>query len=126
MLLSDGEREVYSVAEIPKCEAGFLSEAISFEHGPLFDQLLVDMATLASNSVTQSAPKQAELRLLRVPALQVVAAWLHWDGSTPADWLLPTEPTPPCLTAQRLYDGNSFLEVLRHPAQQQLAASNKR
>jgi hypothetical protein len=116
---------VYSVAEIPNNAAGLLPEAVSFEYGPLLDQLLADMATLVGSLTPQAVPKRAELRLLRVPALQVVATWLHWDGRVPTDYLLLTGPVPPCLTAQHLYDGDSFLAALRSPAQQ-LVSDSKR
>lgn len=58
-----------------------------------------------------------ELRLLRIPALYVVALWLHGgDG----DVVVPLAPAPPALEAGARYSGAVFTERLQDPAREQL------
>lgn len=71
---------------------------------------------------TLSAMKKAELdsevrdgdfepRLLRVPALYVVALWLK-ERTTGKDILIPLDPAPPSLTPGRHYTANEFMAEL--------------
>ena len=51
-----------------------------------------------------------ELRVLSIPALYVVALWLHADST---DVLIPLAPAPNGLTANEPYDEASFTAALR-------------
>jgi hypothetical protein len=59
-----------------------------------------------------------ELRLLKVPALHVVAAWLAGDQRL----AVPLAPAPGFLESGRPYSEPDFAEALRGPAQRVLAA----
>ena len=59
-----------------------------------------------------------ELRLLKVPALHVVAAWLVGDQQL----VIPLAPAPSFLEPGRPYPESDFAEAIRGPAQQILAA----
>jgi hypothetical protein len=59
-----------------------------------------------------------ELRLLKVPALHVVAAWLAGDQQL----AVPLAPSPGFLESGRPYSEPDFAEALRGPAQRVLAA----
>jgi hypothetical protein len=50
-----------------------------------------------------------ELRLLRVPALNLLALWLHTAG--PDDLFVPLEPAPPPFEARRSYPEPEFAEL---------------
>jgi hypothetical protein len=57
----------------------------------------------------------AEVRLLEVPALYLVALWLqHRDGAT----LIPIAPTPSGIEANRSYPTRELLDLLRKRARQ--------
>jgi hypothetical protein len=58
-----------------------------------------------------------ELRLLKVPGLYVVAAWLVGDQHL----LVPLEPVPSFLAAGRPYSEADFLHALEEPAARVLA-----
>jgi hypothetical protein len=58
-----------------------------------------------------------ELRVLTVPALYAVAAWLVGSDA----FLVPLAPAPPYLSAGRSYTEREFVQALRDPAQQALA-----
>jgi hypothetical protein len=59
-----------------------------------------------------------ELRLLKVPALYVVAAWLVGEQRL----VVPLAPTPSFVESGRPYSENQFVEALREPAQRVLAS----
>lgn len=65
-----------------------------------------------------------ELRTLVIPALHTMALWLHGDD----DLLLPLEPVPAGLDADRTYRPDEFLGALRDRARQvpQLAPDDTR
>jgi hypothetical protein len=58
-----------------------------------------------------------ELRLLKVPALYVVAAWLIGERRL----VVPLAPAPSFLEAGRVYDEREFLEALAAPARRILS-----
>jgi hypothetical protein len=60
-----------------------------------------------------------EIRLLKVPALYVVALWLK-DLNSDSDLVVPLSPTPPYLVPGRTYAHTDFLELLVKPARQRL------
>jgi hypothetical protein len=66
------------------------------------------------------ADRDFEFRILKVPGLYVVAAWLAGDR----DLLVPLEPAPSFLQAGRRYSDGDFLRALEHPAEQILATAS--
>ena len=60
-----------------------------------------------------------EGRMIRVPALYVMAIWAH-EKKTGADLIRPTAPIPPYLAA-KTYTWPEFKAALREPAKQKLA-----
>lgn len=66
-----------------------------------------------------------EIRLLRVPALFVLAVWTH-ERTTGEDRVRPVDPVPEGLDATRTYDWDSFVAVLKPRAQAKLAHDEPR
>jgi hypothetical protein len=60
-----------------------------------------------------------EIRLLKVPALYVVALWLK-DLNGDRDLVIPLAPAPPYLVPGRAYVHTDFLKLLIEPARQRL------
>jgi hypothetical protein len=60
-----------------------------------------------------------EIRLLKVPALYVVALWLK-DLNGDRDLVVPLAPAPPYLVPGRAYAHTDFLGLLVEPARQRL------
>jgi hypothetical protein len=63
------------------------------------------------------AEAEFELRILKVPALYVVAAWLVGEGQL----LVPLEPAPSFLEPGKPYSEGDFVAALAGPAQAILA-----
>jgi len=59
-----------------------------------------------------------ELRLLRIPALYIVALWLK-DTADDADTIIPLAPAPNYLTPGHTYSVQAFLELTRGAARRQ-------
>jgi hypothetical protein len=68
---------------------------------------------------TEVATGNYEIRLLKVPALYVVALWLK-DLEGDRDLVIPLDPAPPYLEPGRAYTEAEFLEILGEPARQRL------
>jgi len=60
----------------------------------------------------EAAEKQADVRVLYVPALYLQALWLHTEGSD-EDTLVPVAPAPPGIEVDRAYPESALLEELR-------------
>ena len=60
-----------------------------------------------------------ELRLLRIPAVYVVALWVHGDDGS--DVLIPVAPAPPPLAANDPVSEAAFIAALRPLAEQVIA-----
>lgn len=58
------------------------------------------------------AEKQAEVRVVYVPALYVQALWLHTEGDD-EDTLVPVAPAPPGIEVDRAYPERDLLGELR-------------
>jgi hypothetical protein len=55
--------------------------------------------------------------VLHVPALYVLALWLHGRGrGSGNDELIPIAPTPPAIEAGRVYPAAALLRLLRERA----------
>ena len=61
-----------------------------------------------------------QVRMVRIPALYVVALWLE-DREGDRDLVLPLAPAPAYLDTGRLYEEQEFLEALAGPARERLA-----
>lgn len=61
-----------------------------------------------------------EARVLTIPALRIVALWLK-DDEGDEDIIMPIEPTPPPLVANREMSVEEFLEVVGKQAEELLA-----
>lgn len=72
--------------------------------------------TEAALAVAQSAPQlqdgSYDVRLLHVPALHIMALWLHDAGTGAADLLVPLEPAPTGIDANRPYSADELLSIL--------------
>ncbi|MCU0120561.1 hypothetical protein N8H74_20055 [Pseudomonas sp. B2M1-30] len=88
-------------------------EFSSLNHGNMA-AATVDALKLAEQS-PQLQGKTVELRVLFVPALHVVAIWLHADSE---DVLIPIEPTPNELATTQLYSEAALLAQLKPTADQ--------
>jgi hypothetical protein len=60
------------------------------------------------------AAQDYEARLFRVPALTLLALWLH--SPTSVDLFVPVGPSPPGLERNRLYDDPSFTAAITEAA----------
>jgi hypothetical protein len=65
-----------------------------------------------------------EGRLLRIPALFVMAVWIH-NKTTGEDMLRPIAPTPNFLNANTTYTWPQFLEALEGPARGRLSSDDR-
>jgi hypothetical protein len=81
-------------------------------------------ATTAALDTARRVPEVVrgdyELRVLRIPALYLVALWLKDRGGT-EDLFLPLDPAPEFIEAGRPYRGDELLDALAGPARSRLA-----
>jgi len=110
-LVADGERVVAS-AEVPEEEG---------RHAPSVNSGAYVQATADAIDRLEEMPEVAsgafEMRLLKVPALYVAAAWLADEGNL----VVPLEPAPSYLEPGHAYREEEFLDALREPAQRVVA-----
>lgn len=109
VLLSDAKNEVYSAAEIGAQNKDLL--LAQFDTGP-FLQPMIEAITRFADSEFNGIYDELDMRLLRIPALYIMAVWLHSDKG-PVNLLMPIGPTPPPLTQYRPYNGAAFLSQIR-------------
>jgi hypothetical protein len=84
-------------------------------------------ATAAAQEAAAKLPQvrdgKVEARVIRIPALYVMALWLKdLDGDD--DVVVPMAPAPPFLEANRPYSEREFLKALAGPAKARGAFSN--
>jgi hypothetical protein len=100
-------------------EAGGGSVAFSqLNEGPFVQATAEALETLEGRP--EVAAGDYEVRMVRVPALYVVALWLE-DLDGDEDLVLPLAPAPEFLEAGRIYREPEFLDALVDPARQRLA-----
>jgi hypothetical protein len=84
-------------------------------------------ATAAAQKAAAELPQvrdgRMEARILRIPALYVMALWLK-DLDGDADLIVPMAPSPPYLEANRPYTERDFMRALAGPAKERQAFSN--
>lgn len=84
-------------------------------------------ATAAAQKAAAKLPQvrdgRVEARIVRIPALYVMALWLK-DLDGDADLVVPMAPAPPYLEANRPYTEGEFLKALAEPAKERAKFSN--
>jgi hypothetical protein len=109
-----GWRYVVSVGGLPIALAETVTQADgghAFAHlnyGP-FVAGTVEALSVADR---EAAEKQADVRVLHVPALYVQALWLHTEGDDEGT-LVPIAPAPPGIEVDRAYPEHALLDELR-------------
>ena len=81
-------------------------------HPPLDSELL---ALNQAEDVGGVPNHDYELRYLRIPGLDLAALWLK-DQSRDDDRLIPIEPVPDYLVANKTYTAEEFSDLIRGPA----------
>ena len=90
----------------------------SVNSGPFVAGTVAALKTLATDPAFTKG--NWEGRMIRVPALYVMAIWAH-EKKTNADLIRPTAPVPPYLDANKTYTWPEFKAALHDPAKQKLA-----
>lgn len=84
-------------------------------------------ATAAAQRAAAELPQvrdgRMEARILRIPALYVMALWLK-DLDGDSDVIVPMAPAPPYLEADRPYTERDFMKALAGPAKERREFSN--
>jgi hypothetical protein len=114
-LVADGDRVVAS-AEL----AGDAGEAPSLNGGPYVASTATAIDELERLPLLVQG--DYEFRMLKVPALYVVAAWLVGDN----DALVPLAPAPSFLAAGRPYSEAEFIGALQGPAQEVVSRTDEK
>jgi hypothetical protein len=115
-LVQRGDTTIAS-AEVHIGAAGAETRGLEVNEGPFV------RATEAAIAKAEELPNVEratyELRLLRIPAVYVVALWLKTNGEG-EDILIPIGETPPELETDRPYGPRELSEALAEPARRQL------
>jgi hypothetical protein len=84
-------------------------------------------ATAAAQKAAAKLPQvrdgKVEARVIRIPALYVMALWLK-DLDGDSDVIVPMAPAPPYLEADRPYTERDFMKALAGPAKERREFSN--
>jgi|SRR5215218_7718851 len=92
---------------------GGRNEFSHFNEGRFVASSAAALETVKRLADAQSA--ELELRMLHIPALYMLAFWLH-DEDTRNDLLVPLYPAPPGVEAYRPYPASELLDLLRTKA----------
>ena len=110
-LVLQGDRAVAAaVVDAPEGKA-----RMQFSHvnsGPFVEETV--NAVAQAEGLEAVARGDYEVRLLNIPALYVMALWLHGERD---DLLLPMPPTNESLDAKKVYAAADLLKRLKRPAQ---------
>jgi hypothetical protein len=119
-LVTAGKETVAAVESdnAPSTKAG-TGKLASVNAGRFVESTASALAALAGEKSVASEGK-SEPRLLRIPALYVMALWLH-DEKTGKDSVQVLAPAPDFLTVDKVYGMDEFLAALKAPAEQRLA-----
>lgn len=120
-MVSDGGKPA-AAAEVTVDRNG---QAAAFDHvnrGPFV--AATARARKAAARLAAVRDSDVEVRLLRIPALYVMALWLKpRDGGD--DIVIPLDPAPPFLEAKHAYAEAEFLAALAAPARERLAFDDR-
>jgi hypothetical protein len=86
--------------------------------GPFVESTARAFAALAKDSRLKDG--DSEPRLLRIPALYVMALWLH-DSKAGKDRVQVLAPAPEFLSTETIYSLDEFMALVREPARARLA-----
>jgi len=90
----------------------------SVNAGPFVAGTIAALKSLATDPAF--AKGDWEGRMIRIPALYIMAIWAH-EKKSGADLIHPTAPVPPYLDANKTYTWPEFKAALQEPAKQKLA-----
>jgi hypothetical protein len=111
-----------AAAEVPSTAAGGGAPRAQVNTGTLV------AGTFAAIRKAEDLPEvrqgSYELRVLRIPALYVLAVWLKNDDAAGEDILFPVSPAPAGIHADRAYPPGELLDELRQPARERLGADD--
>ncbi len=107
----------YVAAEVSVDAKRNVHEFASFNEGPHVEGTLVQLAAAQKDPRVTSG--EYELRLLRIPALYVVALWLK-DRDGDDDLFVPIGPVAPPLLAGNTYTTTEIEQLLKGPAADRL------
>jgi len=112
-LLAGHAAEPTVAAEVMQSDAGFTFAGLN--DGPFVKQMLDAMRKA-------NVQGDYEPRLLRVPAVYVVAAWLK-DSTGNNDLFIPLDPSNPALEPGRVYNAKEFEQALVKAADEMAEAT---
>jgi hypothetical protein len=115
-IIQEGERAIAS-AEASVKRTGASPQFAQINEGPYV--AATEAAIVAAEALPQVQQGLYELRLLRIPALYVMALWLK-DDKKKADLIIPLDPAPAPLQAGQIYSPQDFLALLVEPARSRL------
>jgi hypothetical protein len=110
-----GNDDAFAAAELTGGEVAHVNE------GPFVEG--TSRAMIFAEDLDRVREADYEMRLLRIPALYVVAVWLR---SSNDDILVPSAPAPAPLQANAPYDEGRFTDALTPLAQQRGAIDDER
>ena len=102
------QQQVVASAETVSAGGG-REEFSHFNQGPFVGGTAA--ALEAAQAIPETQDRSYELRLLHVPALYAMALWLHADDGGD-DVLIPIQPAPPGIEANRPYPAQELLQAL--------------
>jgi hypothetical protein len=105
-------------AEVATDAAGGVAAFSQLNEGPFVQSTAEALRALEERP--EAAAGNYEVRMVRVPALYVMALWLE-DLDGDQDLVLPLAPAPAFLDTQRMYPEQEFLDALAGPARERLA-----
>ncbi|MGH3046855.1 MAG: hypothetical protein ACRDNC_07615, partial [Gaiellaceae bacterium] len=115
-LVQRGDATIAS-AEIHTDATGIASGGLEVNEGPFVRA--TEAAVRKAETLPQLDRATYELRLVRIPAVYVIALWLKAEGNG-EDVLIPIGETPPEVEPDRPYRPDELLGVLVEPARRQL------
>jgi hypothetical protein len=98
------------------------AEFSSVNSGPFVSGTIDAFAAITKDSAF--AKGDWEIRLLRIPALYIAAAWVH-EKSSGEDRLRPVQPAPTYLDTTKTYTWTEFMLAIKPAAEQRIAMDDE-